>query len=87
MEITELEKFLVNDSYEFKRKGGVLYATILDEELDPIEVCFNNDECALINTAELNFIALSAKQLKNLTLLIKKAKKIYESEDNDDELA
>lgn len=62
MEITELEKFLVKDSYEFKRKDGVLYATILDEE------------------SELNFIALSAKQLKNLTLLIKKAKKIYESE-------
>ena len=40
MKATKLEKFLVGDCYELKRKNGILFATILDEELDPIELCF-----------------------------------------------
>lgn len=84
MKIKKIEKSLLKDCYELKREDGILCATILDEELDPVDVFFNNDGCVQIKTEELGFLTLSVRQLKNLALLIKMAEDIYENEEDED---
>jgi hypothetical protein len=84
MKIKKIEKSLFKDCYELKREDGILCSTILDEELDPVDLCFNNDGCVQIKTEGLGFLTLSVRQLKNLALLIKMAEKVYENEDDED---
>ena len=45
-------------------------ATIVDEELDPIECTFNGDGCVQLNTDEYKHIILSVDDLERLIDLI-----------------
>jgi len=70
MKTEQLEKFLIKDCYELRLEDGLLYSTIFDEELDPIEVLFDSEGCIEINTENLKYITLSTTQLKKLITLI-----------------
>jgi hypothetical protein len=82
MKTEQLEKFLIKDCYELRLEDGLLYSTIFDEELDPIEVLFDREGCIEINTENLKYITLSTTQLKKLITLIKKAEKIYKNQED-----
>ena len=55
-----------------KGKEGGHSMTIVDIELDPIEVAFNHDGCAEIDTAHYSYITLSLDNLYQLALAIEK---------------
>ena len=83
MKVTDLEKQLVPDSYRLKYEDDTLVSTILDEELDPIELSFHNDGCVEINTMDLSYVTLSVEHLLNLIELINEAEKVYAGEKSD----
>lgn len=79
MEILDLEKSILSDCYELKTDNdGNITSTIIDMELDPIQVSFHNDGCVDINTNDLKYIILSERHLKNLIDMIRKADIMYQ---------
>jgi hypothetical protein len=77
MNITELEKQTCPQCNQLNQEEGVISSTMLDMELDPIELRFNYDGCVEINSGVLNYITLSVRHLENLILLIKEADNMY----------
>lgn len=79
MKVLDLEKKLSPDCFQLKTDSeGNISSTIIDEELDPIQVSFGNDGCVDINTEGLTYIILSERHLMNLVEMIRKAEKMYE---------
>ena len=81
IQVSELEKFLIPNSYELKYDEETIVATILDEELDPIELSFHYDGCVEINTEGMKYITLSVQHLLNLIALINKSEEMYDKEE------
>jgi hypothetical protein len=82
MKVLDLEKRLLQDCFELKIDNdddNNISSTIIDEELDPINVSFHYDGCVNINTEGLEYIILSERHLMNLIEMIKKADKMYEN--------
>lgn len=80
MKISELEKQLYPNCNKLIQEEDCISATILDEELDPIQLNFNYDGCVEIQTDDLSYITLSIRHLENLILLIKKADSMVENQ-------
>ena len=67
----EANKLIIDDV------ANIATATILDEELDPLECAFLNDECVQINTSKYGYITLSKHNLSILKRLIDESEKYY----------
>jgi hypothetical protein len=83
MKVLDLEKKLSPDCYQLKTDSeGNISSTIIDVELDPIQVSFGNDDCVDINTDGLSYIILSERHLMNLVEMIRNAQKMYEKNED-----
>lgn len=79
MKVLDLEKKLFPDCFQLKTDSeGNISSTIVDVELDSIQVSFGNDGCVDINTEGMTYIILSKIHLMNLLEMIRKAEKMYE---------
>ena len=82
--VEDLEELLVPGNGRLRRnEEGGLEATIVDMELDPIECAFNKDDCVLIDTKDLAYVALHKDNLKRLIELIEEAQDEYAMEDKE----
>ena len=73
MNTTKLEKEIYFNCNVLIKGKDTITAITLDEELDPIELIFNYDECVEINTADLEYIVFSKRHLKNIIKLIEQS--------------
>ena len=73
-----INKILCEDEGVLKTKDEVVTAKILDIELDPLELTFNNDECVQINTQGYSYITLSYSNLDQLQRLIDEAQEYFD---------
>jgi hypothetical protein len=67
----ELGELIVNED-------GSITTTILDQELDTIEVKFNGDSGVEINTEDYSYINLSKYTLIKLYEMVDKAERMYD---------
>lgn len=58
-------------------ENEVIKSQIIDAELDPIDLVFNNDNCVAIDTSKLSYISLSIENLVELSKLIKESNLKY----------
>jgi hypothetical protein len=83
MKVLDLEKKLSPDCFKLKIDSeGYISSTIIDVELDPIQVSFGNDDCVDINTDGLSYIILSERHLMNLIDMIRKAKIMHQKNED-----
>jgi predicted ATP-grasp superfamily ATP-dependent carboligase len=81
--VKDLERLLVPEAGVIKEDiEGTLTSVIMDEELDPLPLTFNNDCCVEINTSELTYITLSIENLEQLTVLALAAQNNYDNKYN-----
>jgi len=62
----DIEKELFPNSGKLIVNEDTITAQIIDAELDPINVAFNNDYCAELNTNNLTYVTLTRENLCNL---------------------
>lgn len=74
----DIEKALFLNSKKLIIDGENVTATIIDDELDPINCSFNNDGCVEIDTKDYSYLSLSVDNLKQLIKLISLAEKHFE---------
>lgn len=75
-----IEKELFPQANKLRKEKGkdyILKSTIVDIELDPIEVEFQNDDCATLDVSDYTYISLSLNNLTILESLIWEAKQKY----------
>lgn len=80
-----IEEKLEPKAGQLQTKGSEVTAVILDEELDPIPLKFNYDNCVQIDTSELSYLTLNHDNLKTLSKLITEAENYFENFDWESE--
>lgn len=82
----DIEKVMFPDAWKLiEDEEGNLSATIVDEELDPFTVHFNNDDCVVIETDGMTSICLGSDTMERLQDLIHEAWERYSEMKDEDE--
>jgi hypothetical protein len=74
---TNIEDVIFPNNGKLIKRKGIATATIIDEELDPIECAFNNDGCVQLKTDGYSYITLSVDNLFQLMDLIEDSDEYY----------
>jgi hypothetical protein len=83
--LSDLEKAICKNVNVLTTDKGYPCATIIDEELDPIE-CIFGDGYVELDTSSYKHLTLSVENLKTLQKLIKKAQAYFESFYEEDDV-
>ena len=78
-----IEDIICPDRNKIVLNKGIITAKIVDIELDPIDLIFNNDGCVEIDTKEYTYLMLSIENLVVMIDLIKSSEKKYNEIDED----
>jgi hypothetical protein len=70
---------LLPDGWKLKKdEEGTYHTSLLDEELDPVDVRFHGDWCAEIASMGYTHITLSASDLLRLADMVEKTQELYD---------
>lgn len=75
-----IEKYLNPNDSELIISDGLASASMMDMELDPMELEFNCDGCVQINTDDYAYITLHPSHLYKLIRLIEQSDAYYENQ-------
>ena len=58
-------------------------ADIVDEEMDAVQLTFNNDGCVTVDAKDYSYLTLSRHNLHQMLALLDKAEEYFDSEEFD----
>ena len=80
----DLEEMLGADKDFQKDENGTLFMKILDQELDPVLVYFDNDGGVRFDTDDYSYLCISEKMLRKLARKVTEAEKYYAEKYKDE---